>query len=100
MFAVWFEPTELRKARKILETPRDVWPAMRYISPNLRELMSLTEVDVDCNGSGNQPLSFGNNNTFTSDLSQLQSLYSRCFSVFPGLELILLTRGKEGIQVI
>lgn len=97
--AVWFEPTEVRKAKKILQVPRELWKCVRFLSPNLRELASIVEMDLD-DDDLSATHSGGTNNNFTFDLSKMQSLYEQCFSLFVGLEIILLTNGKYGIQVI
>jgi hypothetical protein len=101
LIIVWFEPTEVRKAKKILQVPREVLPALRYLSPNLRELMSITQIDPSNDlSNGTLSASPGTNNTFNFDLSQFQPLYEECFTLFVGLELILFTRGQAGVQVI
>jgi len=102
LYIVWFEPTEVRKAKKILEVPREVWSGLRYMSPNLHELMSITEIDLNDDSSKEPFASTGTNDpSFTFDLShsELRYLFSACFARFEGLEVILFTQGKEGITV-
>lgn len=96
---MWFEPTEVRKAKKILQVPKDCWGGLRYMSPNLGELMTITGIDVKDDLS-KETSSSGTNNPSTFDLQQLPSLFSRCFQMFLGLEVILFTRGKDGILVL
>ena len=53
--SVWFEPTEVRKARKLLDVlenwnlteveSREYLKSLRYISPNVRELISIAGVE-------------------------------------------------------
>ncbi|CAG7828273.1 unnamed protein product [Allacma fusca] len=120
---LWFEPTEIRKAKKILEVPREYWSSLRYISPNLRELMSITalpssqaefatlekgfdnwdkagdnsSISMNIDMNINEILTAGN---FLPTHPTLSHLISHCFSIFTGLEIILLTRGTQGFFVL
>ena len=107
---VWFEPTEVRKARKLLQVPREFWSSLTYISPNLRELESLTQTIVSGAGQLNEndgvprlrptsPDAGVQDAKSRPDHMNLQSIFSQCFTRFRGLELILLTKGSQGFTV-
>ena len=108
MISVWFEPTEIRKAKKILEVPSKYWQALQYISPNLRELISISdeqlspELGESVNGDGElllEKIPEGNIRENSTTSRAFSHVVSQCFSKFPSLKIILLTRGARGFSV-
>lgn len=101
---VWFEPTEIRKSQKICNIPTSYLRAITYISPNIRELQSILHA-ASRNGvlldnrkhrltfKGSRPPSHLNNNPV-----ELEAVVG-CFQLFPELEMVLLTKGSDGIVV-
>jgi hypothetical protein len=72
------------------------------MSPNLQELMSITEIDLNDDLSNKAVVSvMSNGPSSTSDVSRsnLHSLFAKCFAQFIGLEVIVFTEGKRGIMV-
>ena len=95
---VWFEPTEVRKAQRILEVPRDLWSSLTFMSPNLKELESITQESPP--SIMDQDLKFAAaSREGEGTPTEFHPIVSRCFAQFGGLRLILLTRGKLGFTV-
>ena len=83
---VWFEPTEVRKAKKIMEILPELRTAVHYISPNMLELFNITSM-----------MPAYEHKSTTKEM--LKKSFTLCFNLFPNLRLILLTQGKKGIMV-
>lgn len=93
---VWFEPTEIRKAEKICQvaSPESL-AAVSYMSPNLNELKSIVGA-APVTKSGVTPFDEISRDELSAEE---QVALQNCFSMFPGLKMVLLTKGKQGIIV-
>ncbi|ODM92094.1 Pseudouridine kinase [Orchesella cincta] len=100
---VWFEPTEIRKARKICSVPWEHLPALSYISPNIRELQSIVDEASRYSTVSRTPEK--QNVAFHEIPDHLREspielkLITECFQVLPALHAIVLTKGSDGIMV-
>lgn len=101
---VWFEPTEVRKARKVcrVEPAQRQWfQAIRYLSPNGRELKGIVEEAKErgtISGSGSKAKVRFLKKGVEEPEEELEDV-ADCFRIFPKLEMVLVTKGEKGIVV-
>lgn len=103
---VWFEPTEIRKSQKICMTPSDYRQAVSYMSPNIHELQSIlkaahktsTPLDNCMRKWTFKARGTPGHSHPAENLVELDAL-TECFHIFSGLEMVMLTKGKNGILV-
>lgn len=105
---VWFEPTEIRKSQKICMTPPEYRQAVSYMSPNIHELQNILKAAYKTSSpvpldNSTRKWTFKAGDTpghshLPENLVELDAL-TECFHIFSGLEMVMLTKGKNGILV-